>query len=162
MSLQNLKKNKRPFTLLEVMVALVLLVIAGGGIVWKMQGAIQKKRFQSELERFRARLTVCQRLSVAMQSDWKGVLERKGNEWVFEVSCEEEARKLPPLTLHSKILLNGKKFDGMTFDFFSSGEVFPLATLTFSQKDERTEWQLSEIFEREEGKKLGPLHPADQ
>jgi prepilin-type N-terminal cleavage/methylation domain-containing protein len=154
--------TKRSFTLLEVMVAMVLLVIASGVIGMKMYDAVQKKYFQSELERLKARLLVSQRLAVAMQADWKGTLTRHGDEWIFDVACEEqERRKLAPLTLHSALLLDGKRFNDLTFDFFASGQVSPTGTLSFSRKSERVDWKLSEIYQRDEGKKLGPIHPAE-
>ncbi|HSX11289.1 MAG TPA: type II secretion system protein [Chlamydiales bacterium] len=157
-----MKKSKRLFTLLEVMIAMVVLVIASGGIAWKMQGAVRRKQFQSELERFRARLMVCQRLAVAMQADWRGVLVQNGQEWTFEVTCEEEGqRRLSSLVLHSSIQLDGKKISGMTLDFFASGQVLPAGRLTFSQNGERVEWRLSEIFQKDEGKRLGPVHPSE-
>lgn len=155
-------KSRRFFTLLEVMVAIMLIAIASGGVIWKMQGAIRKKQFQSELERFRARLTVCQRLAVAMQADWTGTLKKNGKEWIFDIDCEEGARvrKWAPLTLHAAISLDGEKFDELQVDFFASGQVHPSGTLVFSQHEERVEWRLSEIFQRDEGKKQGPLCPA--
>lgn len=156
------KRSKRLFTLLEVMVAMVLLVIASGTVGWKMYGAIQKKKFQSELDRVRSRLSSCQRLAVAMQADWRGSFKKKGQEWIFEVSCEEGAvKKLLPLVLHSSILLDGKKIDELVIDFFASGQVLPTGVLSFSQKSDSGELKLSEIFQRREGKKLGPIHPEE-
>jgi prepilin-type N-terminal cleavage/methylation domain-containing protein len=152
--------SKRPFTLLEVMVAIALLVIASGGIAWKMQGAVRKKQFQSQVERLHTRLAVCQRMAMAMQADWRAVLQHKGNEWILQAFCDEGTRKLAPLVLHLEILLDGKKVNEVAVDFFASGQVLPGGVLTLSQKGERVEWKLSEIFQREGGEKLGPLCPV--
>ena len=157
--MNNLKTNKRLFSLLEVMVAMVLLTMASGVIGWNMYQAVQKKQFQSELERLRAQFTACQKLAVASQADWQGVFKKKKGEWVFEAKSEDETR-FPPLHLHEiSILLNGKQVDQLVVNFFSSGKVLPEGKVKFSRNESRVEWEISEIFQRGEGQKLGPLHP---
>lgn len=141
---------KRAFSLLEVMVGMALLVIASGSIAWKMQGAIAAKRFRSDLERLHARLLVCQRLSCAQLADWEGVFKWEGSKLVFEASCEE-GQKFSPLKLDLATTFNGKRFDEMTINFFSTGQVVPTGLFVFSRKEERAEWNLPDIFQREEG-----------
>ncbi len=156
-------KCKRCFTLLEVMVALALILIASGLTGWKMHQAVCKKRFQSDLDRLQSRLLICHRLSVAMQSDWKGVLTRQGKEWTFETFCPDagEAKKWKPLRLHSfDLFLDGKKVQEFEIEFFSSGQILPEGNLLFSEEDRKAEWNLQEIFRIDSsGKdmKKGPL-----
>lgn len=143
------------------MVAIVLLVMASSVIGWKMHGAVRKKQFQSELERLRARFTATQKLAVATQADWKCVLKKDHKTWILETSCEEGAeRKFSPLRLKTmEIFFDQKKVDELTFDFFASGKVLPEGVFSFTCPTEQVLWKSGDLFQREEGKKLGPLHP---
>ena len=154
---------RRAFTLLEMMVAIVILAIVSGIVGLRMHKAIEKKKFQSELERLRVRFTVSQRLALAMQADWKGTLKRERKGWIFETACEEvSGKRLTPLHLEGiEIFFNGKKVDELTIDFFASGQTFPDGVFLFVRDSEKAQWKTSELFLRDEGKKLGPVHPND-
>lgn len=130
--------------MLEVMIAIALVAMASALVGWKMQEAVKRKKFQSEIERLHVRLAVCQRLATAAQSDWRGTLKPQKEGWLFEMNCEEEGKKkLAPLKLHRMdIFLDGKKVDQLTIDFFSSGHVSPEGKLLFSQGAERFELDL--------------------
>ena len=155
--------KRKAFTLLEVLVAIALFLIASGVIGWRMHKAIEKKKFQSELERLRVRLKVSQKMAISMQADWKGTLQWEGKGWLFDAYCEEVPGKhLTPLHLEPlEIFLDGKKVERLTLDFFANGYIFPEGKIIFQSKGGLEEWKLSEVFLREQGKKLGPLHPND-
>jgi prepilin-type N-terminal cleavage/methylation domain-containing protein len=155
--------KRRAFTLIEVMVAIVILVIASGIVGLRMHKAIEKKKFQSELERLRIRFTVSQRLATAMQADWKGTLKREGKGWIFETACEEvSGKRLALLHLEPfEIFFNGKRVRELTIDFFCSGYTFPEGIFVFERGEEKSEWKTSDLFLRNEGRKLGPVHPND-
>jgi prepilin-type N-terminal cleavage/methylation domain-containing protein len=155
--------KRRAFTILEVMVAIVILVMASGVVGLRMHKAIEKKKFQSELERLRIRFTVSQRLASSMQADWKGTLKREGKGWIFETVCEEvNGKELKPLHLDGiEIFFNGKKVKELSVDFYSSGHTSPEGLFLFVRDGEKAQWKTSELFLRDEGKKLGPLHPND-
>ena len=80
-------KRKTFFTLLEVMIGVFLLLLAAGAVSWKMYPLIEKRKFQSDLERLRSRLLTCRHLALTMQADWRGSLVRVKNKWVFEMTC---------------------------------------------------------------------------
>lgn len=143
------------------MIGIALITLASGVIGIKMHKAIEKKRFQSTLERIKARILVAQKLAISMQADWHASFQKKDKNWIFETVCEEK-RKLSPLSFQSlEIYLNGKKVQTLTLDFYATGEVLPDAILLFKNKSEKVEWKISELISHEEGKKLGPLHPSD-
>lgn len=145
------------------MVAITLLVIASGAVGLKMQAAVRKKQFHAQLERLQARLLVSQKLAIATQADWKGVLKKQGKEWVYTTSCEEEqARKLTPLKLSSiEIFFEGEKVNELQIDFFASGQVLPEGNFLFTANNEKIHWKTKEIFQRLAGLKSGPAHPND-
>jgi hypothetical protein len=145
------------------MVAITLLVIASGAIGIKMHTAVRKKQFHAQLERLQARLLVSQKLAIATQADWKGVLKKQGKEWVYTTTCEEEqARKLSPLRLLSlEIFFEREKVDELQIDFFASGQVLPEGNFLFTANNEKIRWETKEVFQRQAGQKSGPTHPND-
>lgn len=153
-------RSRRLFTLLEILVSIALLMMASGVVGWRMYGAIKKKRFHAEIEGLRSRFMVCHKLAMAMQADWRGKLQKEGDEWLFTVECEEGTNRFSPLRLRINLLWNGKPQKEIDFDFFATGKVSPLGTLLLSQNDEREEWKMDQLFQREEGKKQGPAHPS--
>ena len=155
-------KTKRSFTLLELMVVFALLAIAGGAVLWKMQGQIASKRFTSQIERLQDRLILSQKLAVASASDWKGTLYKDKEEWVFEIASEEKTTKrFSPLRLSCEsILFNNQKIEkSFQFEFFSGGKVLPHGTLRFIQKGGKMTLQLPLLFQRDEGTGPGPTPP---
>ena len=145
------------------MVAIALLVIAGSAVGWNLRKAVLKKQFQSELERLQVRFAVAQKFALSMQADWKGTFKKRKKEWLFELACEDgRAKKLSPLHLKTmEIFFDEKTADGLEIDFFSSGKVFPEGTFRFNSPFNPIYWKTSAFFKREEGKRLGPLHPNE-
>lgn len=141
------------------MVGMVLLTLASGIVGWNIYRAIQKKQFYSELDSVKSQLIACQKLAVASQTDWQGTFVKKKGEWIFQAKSEEDQR-FSTLHLHGiSILVDGKAINQWEIDFSCSGKVFPTGKLLFCRNDHQEEWKLSEIFQRDEGQKLGPLHP---
>jgi prepilin-type N-terminal cleavage/methylation domain-containing protein len=153
---------KKAFTLLEIMIAILLIAMASGLIAMKLYPAIEKKKFSSDLERLKCRLFTAQKLAMTMQADWKGILKKESSGWVFTVECEgQEGKRLAPLHLSKMdISLNQKNISSeLAFDFFASGHFDPVGVFSFSFGPNRASWENVELFQREEGKKLGPIHP---
>jgi type II secretory pathway pseudopilin PulG len=130
-----MKSRKRPFTLLEVMVAFTLLLIAAGALSLKMHHMVQEKKFQSQISRLKERFSACQKLAIAMQTDWEGVLKKEGENWVFETHCFDGRKEtnLPPLLLDLsvQVFLNDKPVSNIHIDFYSSGQILPKGELRF-------------------------------
>lgn len=149
------------------MIGLALLVLATGAIGWKMHAFLEKRRFQADLEQLASRIHTLHHMAVNMQADWKGVLKRHEKKWSFETRCVEQpkSRSLPSLSFHPfSLFVDGKEQDGITIEFFSSGEIRPHANLLFRRDSQSKEWKLPGIFKIEEGdgtKKLGPVHPDE-
>lgn len=148
---------RRAFTLLEVMVAIVLLTIVSGVVGLKMHTAIQKKKFHSDIERLKIKMALSQKLAIANEGDWAGTLKKKGKGWIFEASSEE-GKKLAPLHLDPmEIYFKGKKVDALTFEFFASGHTSPDGVFLFIRDEQRTSWATSELFLRNEGERSDKL-----
>ena len=158
---------KRALTLLELVVGIAILLIVGGFSTSRVYRMIEKKRFNSDLEKLAVRLSHCHALAVNMQSDWSAILEKKEGGWVFYAFSLEQPKgpKIAPFSLPPfELLVEDKKVEKITFDFSSTGLIEPAGKLKFQpKKGGAVEWDLSEIFQKEEGnpktKDLGPLHP---
>lgn len=144
--------KQRSFTLLEVMIAICLFAIASGWISFKMHGAIEKKKFQSAINRLKSELIVAQKLAIAMQVDWSGVLKKEKNGWVFSV--ESQDKKLKPLHLGQlNIISEGKNIkEVLYFDFFASGYTNLEGTIVFEKGSTRETVKMGELFSRDTGK----------
>ncbi len=127
---------------------MLLLVIASGAIGINMHKAIQKKKFQSELDQLKALLITSQKLALAMQADWQGTLRKEAQGWVFESVCEEiSGKKLTPLHLgETEIFFNGKKIRKLEVDFFSSGLTLPEGVFVFLRNSQKVEWRTADLF----------------
>lgn len=164
--------RKSSFTFLEIMIALSLLMIAGTSIGWKMYTIVEKRRFFSDLQLLRSRFLTCHYLALNMQADWKGVLRKENDRWVFTATCSDHPTKkiLPPVFFRSlSFTLNQELQDSFSIDFFSSGAVFPQGDLVFyedlkNQEGRKEIWKLPDIFQTQEGdgnRILGPMHPDE-
>ena len=149
------------------MVGLSLLLLAAGALSWKTSVVLEKKRFQTDLNMLRVQWDTLHRLAINTESDWVGILRKNGKKWVFESACiEEERAALSSLNLsHFTLFIDGKNQDEFQINFYSSSEIKPTGTLLFFRnQEEKQEWKLPEIFQKEEGdgiKQLGPIHPND-
>ncbi len=154
-------KKKKAFTLLELLVAIVLISVVAGAVGWRMYAGIEKKRFQAEVERVKFQIVACQRLAIATQSDWQGVFKLKNRQYSFEVSGDMPSRvAFTPQVLHSTVSVNGRNADEIVIDFYSSGVVLPTKSICLSYKGHRQVLDLIHLFEREEGQKEGPAYPT--
>ena len=158
--------NRRYLSLLEVMVALAILAITATAVGWRTHAFFTKKKFQSSLEQLSSRMFTLHQMAVNMQADWRGVLKRHGNQWIFEASCIEQpsARAFPSISLSPfDLLIDGREEKVFTIEFFSSGEIRPKGHLVFRQDGHSKEWTLPDLFQKEQEnpKRLGPIHPGE-
>lgn len=153
---------------------IALIGISCSLVGWKMHSAVQDKHFQSDLDRLRSQCLLSQKLAIAMQADWQGVLQKKGKHWVFQTFCVESVRMKggSPINMDRlHLFVDGEKKDGLVFEFFSSGQVSPEGTLLFCQNPNdpralRQEWKIPDLFQRSEqdlkSRVPGPAHPDDK
>ena len=157
-------KNKQAMTLIEVMIAISLLILATSAIGWKMHGMMAKKRFTSSVEKLRSRLLTTRRMAINMQCDWKADIEYRGKKGFFRVSCSDNPGVIdfPVLALDAlELTWEGKKVETLSFDFTASGEILPRGHLQIRSGDVgAVDWDLPDLFSLSEGDKLGPIHPS--
>jgi hypothetical protein len=163
--LKSMAVSKHPMTLIEVMIAISLLILATSLIGWKVHGMIAKKRFTSAVERIRSRLMTCRQIAFNMQCDWRADIECGGKKGFCRVSCIEdpEILDLPSIAFDSiEFMWEGEKMDKISFNFTASGEVFPHGHLQIrSEHVGVVDWTLPDFFSLCVGKTSGPFHPTE-
>lgn len=83
------KVSRRSFTLLEIMIALLILVTAAGFIGWNVKNLIEDYRFKDEVTSFYHDLEVAQLCALALHSEIKVHLSDKGGGWKAQFLTEE-------------------------------------------------------------------------
>ena len=160
---------KRSFTLLEIMIALSLILMAAGAVAWKMKGAIAKNRFHSDVSRIQVQLESSYRLAINTKADWTVILDRSADRLNVSSLCATklalipfQPRNLPLQPL--KMIFNGREAERFVIYFSPTGKVSPEGVLELLQPSNgfHKELRIPELFQRREvSEKEGPLHPDD-
>jgi prepilin-type N-terminal cleavage/methylation domain-containing protein len=160
--------RRRGFTLLEVMVALALLVMASGAVIWKTRNAIENKQFDTDVSRMQVQLASCYHLAINTHADWKVEALQKGNSLLVQVSCSEDALvSFQPKTISLSsctLFFEGVKAEQFVVYFSSTGKVVPagILQLVHRSSDRHQELFIPELFhQKETALKKGPIHPDD-
>jgi Tfp pilus assembly protein FimT len=148
--MQKKKKSKRALHLLEIMLAIGILAIAGGAIFWRLDRFIQHKRFQGDTGRLKSTLLHAKTLALNTHSDIQVVLASSKKGWNIQLQCQEDPTAVPH-KWHtslgpSQLFLNDVSVKELKFEFFSSGHTLPKGTLKFQAKDQTSLISLSELF----------------
>jgi hypothetical protein len=156
-------KKRLSFTLLEVMLGIALLAIASGALFWRLHRMIERKRFDSDVNRFRSILVSTRSLAINMKMDFRLELHWALEGWNARLVCREDPDLVYPLPRFSplKIVFNQKPVQAFYVDFYSSGFVGPSGLLVLSKDPQTCEFKLPELFYRQEEVPLVPLHPSD-
>ncbi len=140
-------KNKRPFSLLEIVIALILLVMMSGVVAVRVGHGLEKRRFETAVNRLRFELDAARRLSLNMQVDWVLLFEKRESSFALKRTClDTDQVFFSEWQSSCKILFNQHEENRITFHFASSGKVSPSGTLTFMKGKNQIEWDLSQLF----------------
>ncbi len=153
-------KVKHPFTLLEVMIVLTIVMFASALLGWKMHTMIANKRCKTAIERVRARLLTCHRLSLNMQSDWECRFYRDGRLWMLDTQCvdQKEAPRFSLLRCEGcEFLFNNQNGESFSLLFTASGDVAPHGELSIVFGENRLiDWKIPDLFSLRTGDRGGP------
>lgn len=125
---------------------------------------VVRKKYSANLEKFHDRLVTCRQLALNSQSDWRCSLTWNGQGWILHSQSVEGLEFFTPPDLNVGaflISLNGQRQKDLSFEFTSTGEIFPKGVLEIRRvaKEASTVWKFPELFLLEEGNKKGPIHP---
>ncbi|HEX2582974.1 MAG TPA: type II secretion system protein [Chlamydiales bacterium] len=153
-------QSNRRFTLLEIMLAIALLAIASGALFWRLHRMIERKRFDSDVNRFHSILVSTRSLAIHMKMDFRLELNQTLEGWNARLVCREDPDLVYPLPRFSslKIAFNQTPVQSFSVDFYSSGFVGPQGLLILSKDPQTHAFKLPELFYQQAEV---PLHPSD-
>jgi len=132
-------RSKRPFTLLEIMIALVILSIVGALTATQVKKLIDHHLFEKEVSLLFTQLQEAQILSATYQTDLALTLMKHGNTLAYRFSTDEpfstyQFQQEPvELSQTSQVKFNDAKKTPLHFDIFSGGRIEPRGLLAFRQ-----------------------------
>jgi type II secretory pathway pseudopilin PulG len=141
-------KRVRPFTLLEMVIAILILSLIGTFSAIHIKGLIDSHRFESEVSHLFIALQEAQLLAATYQTDIDFDLYKEKEKFYYRFSTDEPltTRQLnqekKSLTHSAAIRFKEKKITKLHFNIFS-GCIEPRGVLTFFQtleEDSKTLW----------------------
>jgi len=139
--------RKRPFTLLELMIGIVLIAMAASVMGLQIYKSIAERRFQTCIDRLFVELESCRRLALSSQADWIAILEKRGSEFLLQKACPEmEKEMVASWPSFCKIYFNREPIQGLAFEFSASGKISPQGELVFANGEKKLSWRFPELF----------------
>lgn len=133
--LKSVKKKSHPFSLIEVMVALLLVSIVAGVSAFSILPLYRSYRFRLAVESVYELARELQLEAMTLQSDMKMRLTKEGGHWkAISITTETV---LKPQTIDLSHVDQVEKRAPLTITFYSSGQVFPKEIVTFVYHGEK-------------------------
>jgi Tfp pilus assembly protein FimT len=168
------KSNRRFLTILELMIVIAIVAIAGGALFWRLSRLIDVKRVYTDSARLRGVLLSSRMLAINTKSDWELEIQETKKGWSLRLIALEEpgkefaCGKISRLKLRLDETGKVRRFgpvearmnEGMNriaFRFFSTGQVAPAGVLDLGKE----QIEIPALFHQEQGTLLGPIHPDD-
>jgi prepilin-type N-terminal cleavage/methylation domain-containing protein len=143
---------KQCFTLIEVMIVILILAVAGTVIGIRIDKALEEKQFQTAADRLYCELESCRHLAMNMQADWTVSLEKKKDRFIFMRASPETGRSATfEWAAPCQLLWNARPAERIVFQFSSTGKIAPAGLLELVGKTRRVQWNLPQLFHAAEG-----------
>ena len=129
--------TRRAFTLLEIMIALVILGVIGSVVAVQVKKMIDTHTFESEVTGLFISLQEAQVLSATYQTDLVLDIEKAGGKFSYKISTDEPfstamvSEKPMKLSRVSSVKFNEASPARLHLDIYSGGRVEPRGTLAF-------------------------------
>jgi prepilin-type N-terminal cleavage/methylation domain-containing protein len=144
--------NRRAFTLLEVMLVMALLVVAGGAIYWRLDRFVAHHRLETDASRLKSALLHARTLALCSRSDIRLILSPSKKGWSLELQQPEDPSALPtkwPSSLgRCNLFLDDTPAEQLVFQFYSSGHIHPTGTLRLQTDTQNATFSLPKLFKQ--------------
>ena len=133
---------KRPFTLLEMMLALTILVLIASFTTIHIKRLIDTHRFEKQISELFISLQEAQVLSAAYQTDFALDIEQGKGGFFYQFSTDEPfleskfSQKKEPLSPEIQMKWGDKQSTRLHLDIYSGGRIEPQGVVSFSQSKE--------------------------
>ena len=130
------------FSLIEIMIAIAILTMCSGAVLFKLNRLIEQKQFETDRKRLESLFIFARNRAIHSKMDWKISLQAEKSAWNVKMICSEDFNKkesmkklgdweflfIPSDT--EKLI----KPHSLNFEFFSSGSILPKGTLILQGK----------------------------
>lgn len=134
--------NRRSFTILEVMIALVILSLIGVLSAVQVKKLIDAHRFEGEISHLFIALQEAQVLAATYQTDIALDIFSKNGQLHYRFASDEPFRghqfnnRDIPLSHSAKLMFKESKVNRLHLDIYSGGRIEPRGILAFHQTQE--------------------------
>jgi len=130
---------RRPFTLIEICVCLVLLAAAAGAISWQVWDMFESRRFDENVRKLKNQITELQMAALIYGSDQALDLEEKDGKWRVTPRSQEARFYVKPFDLVSvdSIQWEGLSRRQLTFQIFTNGRIEPTGVLQMASGERK-------------------------
>jgi len=144
--------SKRAFTLLEVMLVMALLVVAGGAIYWRLDRFVAHHRLETDASTLKSALLHARALALCSRSDIRLVLTPSKTGWNLRLQQPEDPAAEPvkwPTSLgRCNLFLDDVPAEQLVFQFYSSGHIHPAGTLRLQTDTQKIIISLPQLFKQ--------------
>jgi len=138
--------------LLEVMLVVAILSIAGGAIYWRLDRFVAHHRLETDASRLRSALLHARALALCSRSDIRLVLKSSKTGWSLELQQPEdpaaELVKWPTTLGRCNLFLDDTPAEQLVFQFYSSGHIHPTGTLRLQTDTQKIIISLPQLFKQ--------------
>lgn len=158
-------RSRKSFTLLEVLIAFLIIAISGSFLGLKLFSYWEAKKFSSDVDRLVSKLSSLHLLSQINHQDLCFRSEKCDGKIVFLSFPLNRSYFFQDhrLTIEeTQFILNQSVTENLDFTFYSTGQVTPTGILKILRKEMRKEISLGDLFSFYEGDREGPFHPLKE
>ena len=138
----------RAFTLLEIVIVIAILAVAGSSMGFQIWKGLKVRRFQTTADRICVEMQTCRHLSLNTQTDWDLIfsLEKKGY-LLFEQHCPELGRTQRfSLEAPYEMRWNHLPVNKVGLHFSATGKIYPAGILELIGPEQTVSWDLPTNF----------------
>ena len=137
----------RAFTLIEMVIVIALLAVAGATVGFHLWKGIEAKRFQNAVGRLYAEVEACRHLSLNMQADWILTLSSKEGRFILEQACPEAGRfAVLSWEAPCELQWNHQPIQKIELRLSATGKVAPSGVLDLVGKEQTLSLELLKFF----------------
>ena len=132
--------KKQSLTLLEIMMAIMIMAVVAGSAIFQLKSMIEGHRFECSAKKLKERVERAQLLALSYNTDMQITITKEKGGWTLIIHSDEAAlwhlnKTRVRLSGIETISLNGTLKSKMVLDIFSNGRIEPLGSMKIEAKE---------------------------
>lgn len=137
-----MRKSKKSFTLLEIMICVAILGMVATVMGWQIKNMVQAHHFHKNIDHLVTDLRKAQIIALSKRCDLELLLRKEGKEYSYSLHVDEPikgfSKKTMKLTGVKKIQIEKKPMKNqILIHIYSSGRIAPAKEIQFFQDKEK-------------------------